>query len=83
RRGREVGTRMAVSAVTVPLALTAARALGPFAAGVLAAFPVLLAVMVPATHRTTGAQAAAVMTRAALTVVPGTIALLLLLSTAL
>ncbi|WP_217553747.1 hypothetical protein [Streptomyces sp. GbtcB6] len=83
RRGREVGTRMAVSAATVPLALTAARALGPFAAGVLAAFPVLLAVMAPAVHRTTGAQAAAVMMRAALTVVPGTLAFLLLLCTAL
>ncbi|MFK0286227.1 hypothetical protein ACIQVL_37980 [Streptomyces sp. NPDC090499] len=83
RRGREVGTRMAVSAVTVPLAMTAARALGPFPAGVLAAFPVLLAVMAPAVHRATGPQAAAVMMRAALTVVPVTLGFLLLLCTAL
>ncbi|MFG2957423.1 hypothetical protein ACGF5O_27320 [Streptomyces sp. NPDC048291] len=83
RPGREIGTRMAVSAVTVPLAMTAARVLGPFAAGVLAAFPVLLAVMAPATHRATGPQAAAVMMRAALTVVPGTLTFLLLLSAAL
>ncbi|SDO79065.1 hypothetical protein SAMN04487981_113141 [Streptomyces sp. cf386] len=81
-RGWEIPVRMAVSATTVLLAMFAADALGSFTGGILAALPVLLAVMAPSTHRSTGADAAAAMMRAALTVAPGTVAFLLVLHSA-
>ncbi|OIK03757.1 hypothetical protein [Streptomyces monashensis] len=73
-RSWEIPVRMAVSASTVLLAVHTAAALGSFAGGILAALPVLLAVMAPSTHRATGAQASAAMMRAALTVTPVTLA---------
>ncbi|WP_159399951.1 hypothetical protein [Streptomyces griseochromogenes] len=68
-----------MSATTVLFAVNAADALGSFTGGILAALPVLLAVMAPSTHHSTGANAAAAMMRGALTVAPGTIAFLLAL----
>jgi hypothetical protein len=79
----EIPVRMAVSAITVLLAVGAADALGSFIGGVLSALPVLLAVMAPSLHRSSGAEAAAAMMRAALTVAPGTLAFLLLFYAAL
>ncbi|AZQ32394.1 hypothetical protein EJ357_02130 [Streptomyces cyaneochromogenes] len=78
----EIPVRMAVSATTVLFAVNAADTLGSFTGGILAAFPVLLAVIAPSVHRSTGADAAAAMMRAALTVAPGTVAFLLVLHTA-
>ncbi|MFJ5974554.1 hypothetical protein [Streptomyces sp. NPDC093060] len=81
-RGWEIPVRMAVSVVTVVLAVNAADALGTFTGGILASLPVLLAVIAPSTHRSTGAESAAAMMRAALTAAPGTLAFLLVLHTA-
>ncbi|MER6126787.1 hypothetical protein ABT173_30095 [Streptomyces sp. NPDC001795] len=82
-RSWEIPVRMTVSATTVLLAVNAADALGSFTGGILSALPVLLAVMAPSTHRSTGAEAAAAMMRAALTVAPATLTFLLVLYFAL
>ncbi|WP_143658625.1 hypothetical protein [Streptomyces sp. IMTB 2501] len=79
----DIPVRMAVSATTVLLAVHAADALGSFAGGILAALPVLLAVMALSTHRSTGAATAAAMMRAALTATPCTLGFLLMIYTAL
>ncbi|WP_031487524.1 hypothetical protein [Streptomyces bicolor] len=81
-RSWEIPLRMAVSATTVLLAVHSSDALGSFTGGILAALPVLPAVMAPSTHRSTGADAAAAMMRAALTAAPGTVVFLLVLHAA-
>ncbi|MGW1291203.1 hypothetical protein ACWD4N_48725, partial [Streptomyces sp. NPDC002586] len=55
----DLPVRMAVSGTTVLLAVHAADALGSFTGGILAALPVLLAVMALSTHRSGGAPAPA------------------------
>ncbi|MFJ5262557.1 hypothetical protein ACIQAC_19030 [Streptomyces sp. NPDC088387] len=77
--GWDIPVRMAVSATTVLLAVTVAGTLGAFTGGILAALPVLLAVMAVSTHHSTGARSTASMLRAAMTVAPGTLAFLLTL----
>lgn len=80
---RAIGARMVLSGVLVLTSVTVARAAGPFAGGMLSALPVLLAVMAPALHRTSGAVAAADLVCGALTSGAATIAFLLVLCAAL
>ena len=54
-----VPARMAVAGVMVLAAVTAEHVAGGFAGGVLSSVPVLLAIMGPAVHRSSGTQAAA------------------------
>ncbi|MGW7349974.1 hypothetical protein [Streptomyces sp. NPDC054784] len=82
-RGWETPMRMAVSGVTVVVAVVAARELGTYAGGVLCSLPVLLSVMAPAVHRTTGSRAAAELLRGALTATAGTVVFLFALATGL
>ncbi|RLL67893.1 hypothetical protein [Streptomyces sp. Z26] len=79
----ETPMRMAVSGVTVVVAVVAARELGTYAGGVLCSLPVLLSVMAPAVHRTTGSRAAAELLRGALTATAGTVVFLFALATGL
>jgi hypothetical protein len=78
-RAWEIPVRMALAGATVP----AAMAVATFAGGVVSSLPVLMAVMAPSLHRSGGAAAAVAMTRGAMTAAIGTIAFLLVLSTAL
>ncbi|ANS62897.1 hypothetical protein SLINC_0673 [Streptomyces lincolnensis] len=82
-RAWEIPMRMAVSALMVLGAVATARALGSFLGGVLAALPILLAVMGTALHRSAGASVAADLMRGALHSTAGTLCFLLVLGTAL
>lgn len=75
----EIPSRMALSAVMVLAAVTAARAAGPFVGGAISALPVLLAVMGPCLHRSCGSAAASSLMRGALTSGAGTIGFVLVL----
>jgi len=79
----EIPARMAISGVTVLLAVTVAQAAGPFVGGVLSSLPILLTVMAPSIRRSAGAPAAAQFARGALASGPATIAFLLVLDAAL
>ena len=79
----EIPGRMAISGVTVLVAVAVADAAGPFAGGVLSSLPILLAIMAPSIHRSAGAVAGAQFARAALTSGPATISFLLVLDAAL
>jgi hypothetical protein len=70
---------MALSAAMVLIAVTVARAAGPFLGGAIAALPVLLAVMGPSLHRSRGPAAADSLMRGALTSCAGTLGFLLVL----
>lgn len=80
---RPIAGRMAVSGVIVFASVTVARVAGPFLGGLLSALPVLLSVMAPSLHRSSGAGAAVELLRGALTSVAGTLAFLLVLCAAL
>jgi hypothetical protein len=62
-----------VGGLVATLAATA-RIVGPFAAGILAATPIILSVVVPATHRGAGPLAAADLVRGTLVGLPGAVA---------
>ncbi|MFJ5309563.1 hypothetical protein [Streptomyces sp. NPDC088350] len=84
REGRwELPVRMAVSAAAVTAALAASQALGPTPGGMLSSLPVLLAVVAPGLHRSTGPRAAVELTHGALTAAAGSTAFLLVLAAAL
>ena len=74
---------MAVSGVTVLVAVTVADAAGPFVGGMLSSAPILLAIMAPSIHRSAGPDAAAQFARAALTSGLATVSFLLVLDAAL
>jgi hypothetical protein len=61
-----VATRMAVAGGLVAGLAAAARVVGPYLAGTLSSMPVILSVVVPATHRTDGPAAATEIVRGAL-----------------
>jgi hypothetical protein len=61
-----VATRMAVTGGLVAGLAAAARVVGPYLAGTLSSMPVILSVLVPATHRSHGPAAAAEILRGAL-----------------
>jgi len=79
----EIPARMAISGVTVLLAVTIAQAAGPFVGGVLSSLPILIAVMAPSIHRSAGPAAAAQLTHGVLTSGPATVGFLLVLDAAL
>ena len=79
----EIPARMAISGVTVLLAVAIADAAGPFVGGVLSSLPILLAVMIPSIHRSAGSAAAAQFARGALTSGLATLGFLLTLAAAL
>ena len=79
----EIPARMAISGAMVLLAMTVADAAGPFVGGLLSSLPVLLLVMTPSIHRSVGADAAAQLTRGALTSGLATLGFLLVLDAAL
>lgn len=79
----EIPARMAISGVTVLLAVTIAQAAGPFVGGVLSSLPILITIMAPSIHRSAGPAAAAQLTRGALASGPATIAFLLVLDATL
>lgn len=66
--------RMAAVGVLVGTLAAAARIVGPFLAGILSAAPVILSVVVPATHRGAGPAAAADLVLGTLAGVPGAVA---------
>jgi hypothetical protein len=82
-RWQAIALRMALSATLVLGCIGLAGVAGPFAGGLLSALPVLLAVMAPALHRSSGPAAAADLVRGALTSCGGTLAFLLVLCVAL
>ena len=75
----EIPARMAISGVTVLVAMSVADAAGPFVGGMLSSLPVLLMIMAPSVHRSVGPEAAAQFTRGALTSGPATLGFLLVL----
>ena len=79
----EIPARMAISGAMVLLAMTAAGAAGPFVGGMLSSLPVLLMVMAFSIHRSVGADAAAQLSRGALTSGFATLGFLLVLDTTL
>lgn len=70
----EVPLRVALTTTVVAALLGLSAVLGPILTGTLATLPVILAVMVPATHRCNGASAAASLARATLITLPATTA---------
>ncbi|OXY95536.1 hypothetical protein BEK98_15405 [Streptomyces diastatochromogenes] len=80
---RELPIRMAVSGAAVTVALAASQTLGPTLGGMLSSLPVLLAVMAPGLHRSTGPRAAVELTHGALTAAAGSTVFLLVLAAAL
>lgn len=70
----QTALRMAVAGGLVGTLATAARVVGAFLAGILSAAPVILSVVVPATHRGSGPAAAADLVRGTLAGVPGAVA---------
>jgi hypothetical protein len=64
---------MAVVGTLVATLAGSARVLGPFLAGILSSAPVILSVVVPATHRGAGPAAAAELVRGTLAGLPGAI----------
>jgi hypothetical protein len=69
----DTAVRMAVAGGLVASLTGAARLVGSFAAGMLSAAPVILAVMGPATHRRSGPGAAAELMRGTLASIPGAV----------
>jgi hypothetical protein len=63
---RSVAARMAVTGGLVAGLAAAAKVVGPYLAGTLSSMPVILSVVVPATHRADGPAAAAEIVRGAL-----------------
>jgi hypothetical protein len=80
---RVIAARMALSGTVVLASVSLTHVAGPSAAGMLSAMPVLLTVMAPALHRSSGPDAAADLLRGALASGTGTIAFLLVLCVAL
>jgi hypothetical protein len=68
-----VATRMAVTGGLVAGLAAAARVVGPFLAGTLSSMPVILAVVVPATHRANGPSAATEILRGAMASIGSTV----------
>ena len=79
----EIPARMAISGVMVLIAMIAAHTAGPFVGGMLSSLPVLLMVMAFSIHRSVGPDAAAQLTRGALTSGLATLGFLLVLDTTL
>ena len=79
----EIPARMAISGAMVLLAMTVAGAAGPFVGGMLSSLPVLLMVMAFSIHRSVSADAAAQLSRGALTSGFATLGFLLVLDTTL
>ena len=79
----EIPARMAISGVTVLLAVAVADAAGPFVGGVLASLPVLSIVIAPSIHRSAGAGAVVQLTHGALSSGLATLGFLLVLAAAL
>jgi hypothetical protein len=69
----ETFVRMAVTGVLVACLAGAVRLLGPYLAGVLSTYPLILSVMTPSTHSTVGAGAAAELVRGTLVSMVGTV----------
>jgi hypothetical protein len=67
-----IAFRMAVTGTLVAGLATAARVVGPYLAGTLSSMPVILSVLVPATHRAHGPAAATEMVRGALVSIAST-----------
>jgi hypothetical protein len=77
---RQTVVRMAVTGAIVAGLATGARLLGPYLAGVLSSAPVILSVLVPATHRSAGAPAAAELLRGTLASLPGAVVFITVLA---
>lgn len=71
-RAWEVPVRMVLTTSVVATLLALSSVLGPALAGVLATLPVILSVMVPATHLADGPDAAAAVARGTLVTLPAT-----------
>jgi hypothetical protein len=69
-----VPLRVVLTTALVATLLGLSTVLGPILAGILATLPVILSVMVPATHLRDGAGAAAAIARATLVTLPATTA---------
>jgi hypothetical protein len=74
RVAAQTAARMAVVGGLVATLAATAKIVGPFAAGILSSSPIILSVVVPATHRGAGPLAAADLVRGTLVGLPGAVA---------